>query len=93
MDGANEWWLAFRFYNMRYPLKKVEFSSDGVNFSEVENLRGIENNWFEVASGENLLSGKHYFRLTDVYGQTVTTSNVGVFSVNGIYDLGKNFGY
>ena len=93
MDGANEWWLAFRFYNMRYPLKKVEFSSDGVNFSEVENLSGIKDNWFKVASGENLLSGNHYFRLTDVYGQTLTTSNVGAFSVNGIYDLGKNFGY
>lgn len=91
-DGVNEYWLAFRFYNMRYPLKKVEFSQDGKSFKELQKLSGIENNWYLV-EGNNLLSGNHYFRLTDVNGQVVVTDRIDTFSVNGKYDLGKNFGY
>lgn len=89
-DGVNEWWLAFRFYNMRYPLKKVEFSQDGENYKDVQKLSGHENNWYKI-DGENLLSGKHYFRLTDIYGQVITTDNAGTFTENGNFDLGKNF--
>ncbi len=93
-DGVNEWWLAFRFYNMRYPLQKVEFSTDGNSFSEVAAMSGIDNNWFKVgADSGGLLSGAHYFRLTDVYGHCIRTSNLGAFSENGTFNLGKNFDY
>ena len=90
-DGTNDWWLAFRFYNMRDPLKKVEFSQDGSNFTEVGKLDGIKNNWYVIPSGQNLLSGAHYFRLTDIHDQTLTTENLGTFAGNGTYDTGKNF--
>ena len=91
-DGVNEWWLAFRFYNMRYPLKKVEFSADGTNFTEVAKLSGIENNWYKTESSTGgLLSGAHYFRLTDVHDQQVTTANLGAFTANGTVDTQKNF--
>ncbi len=90
--GSNGYWLAFRFYNMRYPLKKVEFSADGVTFTEVSKLSGIENNWYKTESSDGtLLSGSHYFRLTDVYNQVVVTKNAGSFAENGTYDLGVNF--
>lgn len=89
-DGVNEWWVAFRFFNMRYPLKKVEFSQDGNNFKEVQKLSGNENNWYKL-DGENLLSGKHYFRLTDIFNQTITTDDSDKFSENAIVDLGQNF--
>ena len=90
-DGSNNWWLAFRFYNMRYPLKKVEFSQDGANFSEIAKLDGIKNNWYVIPSGQNLLNGAHYFRLTDIHGQILTTQNLGVFAENIFYDTQKNF--
>ena len=90
-DGTNDWWLAFRFFNMRYPLKKVEFSQDGKNFSEVSKLSGIENNWYEIKNGTELCKGAHYFRPTDVYGQVISTGNLGAFSENKIVDSGKNF--
>lgn len=90
-DGVNEYWLAFRFYNMRYPLKKVEFSQDGNNWSEANKLSGIENNWYVIPTGNNLLSGAHYFRLTDVHNQIVVTNNLGTFSADGKVDTGVNF--
>ena len=76
---------------MRYPLKKVEFSQDGSSFKEVSKLSGIENNWYVIKSGSSLLSGAHYFRLTDVYNHTFTTNNLGAFAENSIVDCGKNF--
>ena len=90
-DGVNQWWLAGRFYNMRYPLAKVEYSN-GSGFKQMEKLSGNENNWWVIKSGENLLSNMT-FRLTDVYGHTVTTGRIGSLSENGKYDTGTNFPY
>lgn len=90
-EGTNQWWLAGRFYNMHYPLVKVEYSNGG-DFKEMEKLDGNNNNWWVIKSGENLLSNMT-FRLTDVYGQTVTTTAIGSLSENGKYDTGTNFPY
>ena len=90
-DGVNQWWLAGRFYNMRYPLAKVEYSNGG-GFKQMEKLSGNENNWWVIKSGSNLMSNMT-FRLTDVYGHTVTTNKIGSLSENGKYDIGVNFPY
>lgn len=90
-DGINEWWLAGRFYNIRYPLKKVEISIDGSAYKQMDRL-STQNNWYEI-KGENLTSGKKKFRLTDVYGQVIETSEISSVSAMGKYDCGKNFEY
>ena len=89
-DGVNQWWLSGRFYNMRYPLAKVEYSNGGV-FKEMGRLSGNENNWW-VVEGSGLLSNVT-FRLTDVYGHIVTTGRIGSLRENGKYDTGTNFPY
>lgn len=91
--GSNEYWLSFRFYNMRYPLKKVEFSQNGTDFSEIQKLDGNKNNWYMIPSGTHLLSGAHYFRLTDVYDHIVTTKYLGSFSAETSFSTGVNFDY
>ncbi|MBD5441074.1 MAG: hypothetical protein HDR33_08665 [Treponema sp.] len=91
-EGSNQWWLAGRFYNMRYPLAKVEYSSNGNTFKEMEKLDGNKNNWWEIKSGNDLFSNLQ-FRLTDVYGNTITCNAIKSLSVGRNYDLGKNFSY
>ena len=91
-ENSSQWWLAGRFYNMRYPLAKVEYSSNGNTFKEMEKLDGNKNNWWVIKSSENLTSNM-IFRLTDVYGNTITCNAIGNLSVGGTYDLGKNFSY
>lgn len=91
-DGSVPTWLGGRFYNMRYPLAKVEYSSNGNTFKEMEKLDGNKNNWWVIKSGNDLFSNLQ-FRLTDVYGNTITCNAIGNLSVGGTYDLGKNFSY
>ena len=91
-EGSNQWWLAGRFYNMRYPLAKVEYSSNGSDFKEMKKLDGNKNNWWEIKSGENLMSNLT-LRLTDVYGNMITCAAISKLSVGGTYDLGANFNY
>ncbi len=91
-ERSNQWWLAGRFYNMRYPLAKVEYSQDGINFKEMKKLSGNKNNWWEIQSGKNLMSNLT-FRLTDVYGNTITCAAISKLSDGGTYDLGANFHY
>lgn len=89
-DGVNPWWLAGRFYNMRYPLAKVEYLNGGVS-KEMGRLSGNENNWW-VVEGSGLLSNVT-FRLTDVYGHTVQTGRISSLSASTYYDVGTNFPY
>ena len=77
---------------MRYPLAKVEYSSNGNTFKEMEKLDGNKNNWWVIKSGNDLFSNLQ-FRLTDVYGNTITCAAISKLSVGGNYDLGKNFSY
>jgi len=98
-NGSGPWCLIFMPYNMRYPLKKVEVSLDGVNFFDAS-LVSIsnqfkflpENNETVKCDGQSLT----YFRLTDIYGQVVTSSAAleSLYtSGNKTYDLGVNFNY
>ena len=93
-DGTNQWWLAGRFYNMRYPLAKVEVSSDGKNYLQMQRM-AKENNWWELQySSGGLDSRSFYFRLTDVYDHTITSSTAMTFSVaSGSNGIGANFPY
>lgn len=75
---------------MRYPLAKVEYSSNGSSFKEMKKLSGNENNWWVIESGNDLMSNMT-FRLTDVYGNTITGEKISKLSVDGKYDIGKNF--
>ena len=90
-DGINDYWLAGRFYNMRYPLQKVEISINGSAYKQMDRLSS-QNNWYKV-NGQNLISGKKKFRLTDVYGQVIETSEIYYVAAMGTYNCGKNFGY
>lgn len=90
-DGINEYWLAGRFYNMHYPLKKVEISVNGSAYKQMEQI-SPQNNWYKI-EGENLTSGKKKFRLTNVYGQVIETSEISNVSPMGNYSCGKNFEY
>ncbi|MDE6350593.1 MAG: hypothetical protein K2K67_06300, partial [Treponemataceae bacterium] len=91
-DGSHQWWLAGRFYNMRYPLAKVEVAFDGKNFTPMQKLSGNENNWWFIKSGSDMLSDVS-FRLTDTFGHTVTGTTIRALSVGGRYDIGVNFPY
>lgn len=93
-EGSSQYWLGGRFYNMRYPLAKVEYSSNGNTFKEMEKLDGNKNNWWKIQSehGENLTSNLT-FRLTDVYGNMITCAAISKLSVGETYDLGANFNY
>ena len=90
-DGIVETWLAGRFYNMRYPLKKVEISIDGSAYKQMAQIAS-ENNWYKV-DGQNLISGKKKFRLTDIHGQVIETSEISYVSSMEKYNCGKNFEY
>ena len=72
--------------------EKLDSMENGGDFKEMAKLDGNNNNWWVIKSGENLLSNMT-FRLTDVYGQTVTTTVIGSLSENGKYDTGTNFPY
>lgn len=76
---------------MRYPLKKVEISIDGSAYKQMEQL-STQNNWYKI-DGQNLISGKKKFRLTDIHGQVIETSEISYVSEMGTYNCRKNFEY
>lgn len=92
-DGSNQWWLAGRFYNMRYPITKVEVAFGNKAFMDMQRLDGYKNNWWVVKSSNGMLLSDVSFRLTDVSGHTVTGTAIRTLSVGGSYDIGVNFPY
>ena len=90
-DGAG-YYLAGRFYNMRYSLAKVEISSDGKSFIPMQRMTK-ENNWWEIQyPNGGLDSHSFYFRLTDEYGHVITSSSAMTFSAaSGSNGIGVNF--
>ena len=91
-DGSNRWWLAGRFYDMRYPIAKVEVAFGNKAFAQMKRLDGYKNNWWVIESGSDMLSDVS-FRLTDVSGHTVTGNAIRALSAGGRYDIGVNFPY
>ena len=88
--ATEEWYLQGRFYNMRYPLKNVEYSLDeGKTFSQMTPVARIENNLYCI-NGIKIPS-KAIFRLTDIYNHSFTTKEISIPSKDKKADLGNNF--
>ena len=94
-SGGAGYYLAGRFYNMRYPLSNVEISSDGKSFTQMQRMDGNKNNWWQIQySSGGIDSRSFYFRLTNVYGNVITSSSAMTFSAaEGSNGIGINFTY
>lgn len=91
--SKEQWYLQGRFYNMRYPIKKFEYSlNNGTTFFEMEKVakdQNQDNNLFCINGKE--IKENMIFRLTDIHNQVITTNAINIPSTNGKVDLGKNF--
>lgn len=89
---TQEWYLQGRFFNMRYPLKKIEYSLDGgTTFSEMSPVAYVKNNLHCINGVQ--LPAKAIFRLTDIHNHTLTTNSISIPSTGEKSDLGGNFSY
>jgi expansin len=70
-EGSNQWWTAVQIRNHRNPIAKLEFLAGDGNFVEVPRERY---NYFVFAAGMG--PGPYTFRVTDIYGHTVTDSDI-----------------
>ena len=69
-DGSNQWWTAVQVQNHRHAIARFEYEKDGA-FVEVP--RESYNYFVE---GAGMGPGPFTFRVTDVYGGTVTDSGI-----------------
>lgn len=87
--ATEEWYLQGRFYNMRYPLAKVEYSlDDGKSFEDMEKV-SKDNNLYYIDGIR--VSGKIIFRLTDINGDRITSGAVSKPGTGCKVALGVNF--
>lgn len=70
-DGSNQWWTAVQIRNHSNPIAKLEALDGSGVFQEIPRE---SYNYFVAASG--LGPGPYTFRVTDVFGQTVTDSGI-----------------
>ncbi len=70
-EGSNQWWTAVQIRNHRNPVAKLEFHDGDGNFKEVPRERY---NYFVFAEGMG--PGPYTFRVTDIYGHTLTDSDI-----------------
>jgi expansin (peptidoglycan-binding protein) len=70
-DGSNQWWTAVQIRNHRNPVAKLEFLDDDGNFQEVPRK---QYNYFVFEAGMG--PGPYTFRVTDIYGHTLTDTNI-----------------
>jgi expansin (peptidoglycan-binding protein) len=80
-DGSNQWWTAVQIRNHRNPVAAFEYMDENGQFKA---LPRAMYNYFEEPSGMGL--GPYTFRVTDIYGNTLTDSNIPLgnnVSVNG----------
>lgn len=88
----SQYYLKGRFYNMRYPLKNIEYSFDGgTTFNQMQAVDPGKTNFYSIDNG--LIPQTIIFRLTDIYSQTVTTSPIQPPAKNEKISLGVNFPY
>lgn len=88
---TEEWYLQGSFYNMRYPLKKIEYSLDGgTTFEEMKKVSSTNKNNLQCINGKKIPS-KITFRLTDIYNNILTTRTVSIPTTKNKVDLGVNF--
>lgn len=70
-EGGNQWWTAVQVRNHRNPLAKLEYRTAGGAFKEVPREAY---NYFVEDSGMG--PGPYTFRVTDIYGNVLTDSNI-----------------
>ncbi len=71
MGSSSPWWMAIQLRNIRNPVAKFEYLDDDGSFVEVERVMW---NYFVVYGG--LGNGPYTFRVTDVFGRTITDVDV-----------------
>ncbi len=69
-DGSNQWWTAVQIRNHRNPITKFEYW----NGSVWVNVERVFYNYFVEADGMGV--GPYMFRVTDMYGNTLTDSGI-----------------
>jgi expansin (peptidoglycan-binding protein) len=70
-DGSNQWWTAVQVRNHRVPIARFEYLAPNGQFVEVART---EWNYFVKANGMG--PGPYTFRVTDIFGRTLTDSNI-----------------
>jgi expansin len=70
-DGSNQWWTAVQVRNHRNPIARFEYQTAGGAFVE---LPRTAYNYFVKTDGMG--PGPYTFRVTDIFGRTVTDSNI-----------------
>lgn len=87
-DGSNQWWTAVQIRNHRNPIASVEYF-DG---SEWVSVSRTAYNFF-VQTDPGMGPGPYQFRVTDIYGNNLTDSNIphienGTVAGNGQFPAG-----
>lgn len=70
-EGSNQWWTAVQIRNHRYPIARFEYRTANGTFRPVTRT---EYNYFVEPNGMG--PGPYTFRVTDVYGRTLTDGNI-----------------
>lgn len=76
-EGSNQWWTAVQLRNHRNPIARFEYRTADGSFKTVPR---VEYNYFVETSGMG--PGPYTFRVTDIYGNTLTDSGIA-FVENG----------
>jgi expansin (peptidoglycan-binding protein) len=71
-DGSNQWWTAVQIRNHRNPIAQLEYRTSGGQWGIVPRT---DYNYF-VQTNPGMGPGPYTFRVTDIYGNTLTDSNI-----------------
>lgn len=72
-DGSSQWWTAVQIRNHRYPIYSFEYLTAQKTFESVDRATY---NYFVESGGMG--PGPYTFRVTDIYGHTVTDSSIAL---------------
>lgn len=73
-EGSSQWWTAVQIRNHRNPIAKLEVRDDKGQF--VAMVRQDYNYFIRASPNEGLGPGPYTFRVTDIYGNMLTDSNI-----------------
>lgn len=80
-EGSSQWWLAVQIRNHRNPIAKLEFRTADGQFVTME--RQSYNYFVLFGPSQGLGIGPYTFRVTDIYGNTLTNTGIPL-TVGGI---------
>ena len=83
-DGSNQWWTAVQIRNHRNPIAKSEYW----NGSQWVNVARLFYNFF-VQTNPGMGVGPYTFRVTDLYGNTLTDSGIPFIESGTINGVGQ----